>query len=53
MEFSNKNFNLKVNLKYVAIIVLIIVVALLIFAGKLKEPSLSTILSPIITLVSK
>lgn len=53
MEFSNKNFNLKVDLKYVTIIILIIVVALLIYTGKLKEPSISTILSSIITIVSK
>lgn len=53
MEFSNKNFNLKVDLKYVTIIFLIFIIGFLIFTGKLKEPSISTILSSIITIVSK
>lgn len=53
MEFTNKNFNLKVNLKHVAIIILIIAMSVLIFTGKLKEPSISAILSSIIAIISK
>lgn len=53
MQFTNQNFNLTIDLKYVAIIILIIATSLLIATGKLKEPSISTILSSVITIVSK
>lgn len=53
MEFHNRNFSLKVDLKYIAVIILIISTFVLIATGKLKEPSIAVILSSIIEMVSK
>lgn len=53
MEFENENFSLKLDMKYIAIIILIIAMTVLIFSGKLKEPSIAMILGSIIELVSK
>lgn len=53
MEFKNRNFSLKVDMKYIAIIILIIATSVLVATGKLKEPSIPVILSSIIKMVSK
>lgn len=52
MEFENSNFSLKVDLKYITIMLFILVVTVLIFTGKLKEPSIVEILGSFIGLVS-
>lgn len=53
MEFTNQSFNLKVDLKQVAIIILIVATSVLIATGKLEEPSIEILGSIIAIFLDK
>lgn len=51
MHLTTNNVDLTVDLKHITNVTLIIVVGVLIFTGKIKEPSTLTMLGSIITIV--